>query len=397
MVANGVAALTEATEALTRLDDEAVPALPDLLGRPADLLSVALAPAGGRVLRVEPRQTAWRPGRSLTVRYDVKVAWPGGTTSDEVLVASTGTPHPRALVLEAGHLRVGVWRLPHDPWLPGLAAISDGDELGRLIDGLGVRPGATEHRIVSYRPGRRAVVRVRRGGVTLFVKVTRPDQAQALHDRHVALADAVPVPRSLGIDPDLGLVVLEGLGGTLLRHRVTIPGARLPSAATVLALLDRLPSPLDDRQVTGWRATEWADLLGRLRPAQAGPLQALATELATVASGRDETLVPVHGDLHEGQLLVRRNRIMGLLDVDTHATGHRIDDLANLVGHLATLAVTTSQRATVERYAARLLDGFDRVADPVVLRYAVADVVLGLATGPFRVLEPNWPRNTDTR
>jgi hypothetical protein len=27
----------------------------------------------------------------------------------------------------------------------------------------------------------------------------------------------------------------------------------------------------------------------------------------------------------------------------------------------------------------------------------VADVVLGLATGPFRVLEPDWPATTDAR
>ncbi|HEX6422955.1 MAG TPA: hypothetical protein VFZ79_05715 [Acidimicrobiales bacterium] len=32
-----------------------------------------------------------------------------------------------------------------------------------------------------------------------------------------------------------------------------------------------------------------------------------------------------------------------------------------------------------------------------IRRPGVADVVLGLATGSFRVLEPNWPANTDTR
>lgn len=396
MVATRVANDVE-DEVLARLDDAAVPALPMLLGQPVELLDAALAPAGGRVRRVEARLTTWRPGRSLTVRYDARVAWPDGRVTDEMLVAATGTLHPQALVLEAGDLRVGVWRVPHDPWLPGLAAITDPARLGPLLDTLDVAPGRVAQRLVSYRPGRRAVVWVRRAGITLFVKVTRPDHAQALHDRHVALAPAVPVARSLGVDPALGLVVLEGLGGTLVRHRLAVPGAALPGPEAVLALLDRLPPPTDGARAPGWRAPEWAALLGRLRPDRAAALQGLANELASVDAGRDDRLVPVHGDLHEAQLLVQGQRISGLLDVDTHGLGHRVDDLAMLIGHLVALALTSSRRSSIERYAAGLLAGFDRTVNPVLLRYAVADVALGLATGPFRVLEPAWLANTEAR
>jgi hypothetical protein len=397
MVATRVPAPAVDGEVLARLDDAALPALPVLLGQPAELFDAALAPAGGRVRRIDARQTSWRPGRSLTVRYDARVAWADGGVTDEMLVAATGTLHPDALVLEADGVRVGVWRVPLDPWLPGLAAITDPARLGPLLDALDVASGPTDHRIVSYRPGRRAVVRVRRAGVTLFVKVTRPDAARALHDRHVALAPAVPVPRSLGVDPALGLVVLQGLGGTLLRHRLPVPGAALPGPEGVLAVLDRLPVPSDGRRAPGWRAREWADLLARVRPEQADRLHALAGALEAVDAARDEPLVPAHGDLHEAQLLVQRGRISGLLDVDTYGLGRRVDDLATLIGHLATLATTTPRRAAVERYAARLLAGFDRAVDPVMLRCAVADVVLGLATGPFRVVEADWPAATDAR
>jgi hypothetical protein len=159
-----------------------------------------------------------------------------------VLVASTGTPHPRALVLEAGHLRVGVWRLPHDPWLPGLAAISDGDELRRLLDGLDVRPGATEHRIVSYRPSRRAVVRVRRSGVTLFVKV-RPIGPRP--PRPPWLADAC---RPGSASTPTGLVVLEVSAGRCSTPRDDPDAAPVRGGA---ALLDRLPSPSTGRRLAG--------------------------------------------------------------------------------------------------------------------------------------------------
>jgi hypothetical protein len=384
-------------EALERLADPALPAMRTLLREPADLLDAALAPAGGQVRRVAARHATWRPERSLTMRYDARVAWPDGRITDEMLVAATGRLHPQSLVLEAGDVRVGVWRVPHDPWLPALAVVTDPLRLDVLLDTLDVRSGRSEHRIVSYRPGRRAVVRVRRAGTTLFVKVTRPERAQALHDRHVALAPAVPVPRSLGVDPRLGVVVLQALGGSLLRRRVAAPGAALPGPEAVVALLDRLPPPADAARRPGWRAPDWADLLGRIRPGRADAVHALAAEIAAVGRERPPPADPVHGDLHEAQLLVQRRRISGVLDVDTHGVGHRVDDLANLIGHLVTLALASPRRLLIERYAACLLDGFDRTVDRVVMRYAVADVVLGLATGPFRVLEPAWPANTDAR
>jgi len=37
------------------------------------------------------------------------------------------------------------------------------------------------------------------------------------------------------------------------------------------------------------------------------------------------------------------------------------------------------------------------VTDPVSLRLRTAAVVLGLATGPFRVQEANWPAVTERR
>lgn len=382
---------------LAQLDDPALPAFPTLVAAPGALLAAALAPAGGEIRRVGPRQTTWRPGRSLTVRYDATVAWSTGNDTDEVLVATTGRLPRNALVLEADGMEVAVWRVPHDPWLPGLAPACDPAALGGLLDGLGVGRGAVRHRLVSYRPGRRAVVRVDRGTATLFVKALRPGRAEALHHRHRALAAALPVPRSVGVDPDLGLVVLEALGGTLLRQRLLGAATGLPSAEALLHLLDRLPEPIDDARAPGWRTAEWTDLLGRVRPDQARALATLADELAEAeARYGDEPPVAVHGDLHEAQLLVRGSEITGVLDIDTHALGHRTGDLATMIGHLSTLALATGRRA-IDSYVGRLIGGFDRRVDPVGLRYAVAAVVLGLATGPFRVLEPGWPANTDAR
>jgi hypothetical protein len=51
----------------------------------------------------------------------------------------------------------------------------------------------------------------------------------------------------------------------------------------------------------------------------------------------------------------------------------------------------------VEDYAGGLLRIWDRMVDPTDLRRRVAAVVLGLATGPFRVQRDNWPSGTMQR
>src|SRR5690606_33768404 len=108
-------------------------------------------------------------------------------------------------------------------------------------------------------------------------------------------------------------------------------------------------------------------------------------------------VVAVHGDYYEAQLLVDGGDITGLLDVDTYGPGRRVDDLATMIGHLVVLAIGQPNQAQIEKYAARLLDGFDQVVDPALLRADVAAVILGLATGSFRVLEEHWRHHTEAR
>ena len=147
-----------------------------------------------------------------------------------------------------------------------------------------------------------------------------------------------------------------------------------------------------------WRADEWARLLGSVAPELAERTRHLAEGLAPFElRASDEPIVPVHGDFYEAQLLVDGGAVTGLLDVDTFGPGRRLDDLATMIGHLAVLAQGSPRRQVIERYAARLLDGFDRQVDPALLRAAVAGIVLGLSTGSFRVLEPDWRRHTKRR
>ena len=385
-------------------DDPALPAQ-DLLGDGApDLLAAALDAVGARLDASRPTQSTYHPGRSLRVCHEVDVRWADGTGTRETMVLAAGrTPPAGAFVVGDGTHDVAVWRVPHDPWLPGLAAVVDpGRRL--LLGGLGlpldVDPADLTCHLRAYRPGRRAVVEVVAPGARVFVKVVRPDKAAELRDRHEALADAVPAPPVLGWSPDHGIVVLQALDGHLLRDVLTDAEHR-PSPDTVLALLDALPALDLDPAVAptpDWRAVEFAGIIGAVAPALADRVDTFAAGIGDYERrAAAEPVVAVHGDFYEAQLLVDHGAIHGLLDVDTFGTGRRVDDLATLIGHLSVLALDAPDRPGIEAYAAELLHRFDRDIEPGLLRAAVAGVVLGLATGSFRERDDGWEIHTERR
>jgi hypothetical protein len=388
------------TSDLPDMDDERVPTA-TLLRDGDDLLAAALGAYGGELLSSAPRQTTYSPGRSLTVRYDARVRWEDGSITDEMLVATAGRKVPKgALVLEDGDLKVGIWRVPHDPRLPGLAPAMDPARTAALLTELGAPVTSATPRLVAYRPGRRAVVEVVAPGTRIFLKVVRPRDAEALHRRHELLADHVPVPRSFGWSEELGLVALQAVGGRTLRE-VLAAGGLMPGAGALTTMLDALPDPAEvtvGAQTTPtWQAERFAGIIAASAPELTPRLDELAGALEAAEAVRSQPLVPVHGDLHEAQLLVDDGRISGLLDIDTFGVGHRVDDLATMIGHLSTLALGSPRRKAIELYAGRLLNAFDKTVDPVDLRRAISAVVLGLATGPFRVLQPEWRRGTVAR
>lgn len=387
--------------------DIPVPADPNvptgaLLGEGAtELLAAAVEAAGGRLQgRPVPRQTTYEPGRSLTVRYDAVVAGPDGRTATEMLVAESRRRLPEgALVLDDGTHRIAVWRAIADPRLPGLAAAVDPEHLRQLFADLGAPvQGDITPRLRAYRPGRRAVVEVTAPDRRLFLKVIRPANAEALHRRHQLLAATSPVPRSHGWSPELGIVVLQALRGQTVRQAL-VNRRPLPSAGALVSLLDGLADPGElAGEVRPWGTDRFAALIAGVAPELADRVADVAGRIAEhEARAAEEPILPVHGDFHEAQILTDGGRVTGMLDVDTFGPGRRVDDPATMVGHLATLALADRRRSPIERYAAALLSSFDRMVDPVLLRGAVASVVLGMATGPFRVLEPGWRRNTAER
>ena len=382
----------------------AVPAERDLPGA-ADLLGDAgrsrvarfLAEQGFEPHRVEPTQAHYRPGRWLAVCFR--------TAAVDLFsgrpVCPTVTVECRAGESDA------VWAFPDDPALPGLVAAAD----SRLVRQR-LRPQPAEVRVepLRYRPRRRAVLRYRIGERLLFGKVVTPRRgrrllivADALRRAGVGLA--LPVGR---VGP--GALVLPCLPGTSLRD-VLLAGGRLPAPERVVALsadLDRRcrPLPLSDhlgaarRRVDLGTALCAAQVVTRLLPREG----CTAGRLAEAVIGRAEGSDPpeewiVHGDLYENQVLVD-GESLGLVDLDDLGPGDPLLDAANFSAHLLVLGASGLPAGpTVLRYRDDLRRAFCQCldADPAELAWREAYCLLRLASGPFRVLHPDWPRRVAGR
>jgi aminoglycoside phosphotransferase (APT) family kinase protein len=392
------------------LTDETLDAVVHLTGDGSlSLLGAAVAAFGAQLESASIVQVSHEPGVSCTVSYDVSVRWPDGTVGTETLVAATtrNGPLEGAAVLESGGLSVGVWRYPFDPALPALVDAVFPERLAQRLSHVGAGPWTPS--VVGYRPGRRAVVRVEGPDRTVFLKLVRPARAAALARRHQALFEAgLAVPELLAADLDDGLLVLGALPGTVLRDRLirTGAGTAVPSSAELAPMLATLASveigstparrhPLAD-------VSAHVDVLAAVLPEVGGRCAALLERLRVDDPG-DPTAIGagrvVHGDLHDAQVMVDDDgRITGLLDLDDVGIGAAADDLGNLLGHAATMALISSDAPGLRRWMAGVdeltrLGGVDR--DEVARRGAAA--VLSLATGPFRVREDGWQQATVER
>lgn len=372
-----------------RLADPDLAGFESLLGPSVPTpLAAAFAEAGSRVVKAEPVQVQWSPGRRAMFRYKVRAE--GGALSGHRQVVAVAGPIPEgALVLEGPEGPIGVWVVPNDPLLPGLVSALHKPAIAQLLSDLGLADAVRSLQLRSYRPGRRAVVEASTSGVSLYLKVLPPSKAEALHVRHRLLGEHLPVPDSLGFSRDLGVVVMPSLPGVDLRTALQNHRADLPSPGAIASLLGSLPLPPD-----GWEATSPLEhlpstlrLLRRLVPQEIDRLEALGSSIGGETSSRS---VPSHGDYHEAQLMTKDGALVGLLDVDTYGLGRPGDDPATMLGHLTLLARSAPDSSRVLQLALSLNRIWDTVVDPIDLRKRTAAMILGMAVGPFRVQRPNW-------
>jgi hypothetical protein len=264
-----------------------------------------------------------------------------------------------------------------------------------MLESIGVPAARISARLRAYRPRRRAVVQVDTEHTRVYVKLGRPDAIRRLHETHQLLAQVLPVPLSLGFDPDLGLLVMPAGRGLTLREALDTRG-ELPAPRTLDGLLGPIPNPIGRGRARSPidKLASLQRLLSRIVPDQTGRLEEIVGRIGPEAV---EGEVPCHGDFHDGQLLVDGGVISGLLDVDTHGTGHPSNDPATMLGHLESRRPHAPQPDRIGHYAARLGAMWAARVDPWELVRRRSAVMLGLATGPFRVQQDGWPDQVRAR
>jgi aminoglycoside phosphotransferase (APT) family kinase protein len=387
------------------IDDAVLPAASHLTGPAAsEVLGATVAAAGGRLHSARACHVQYRPGSDLVVRYAARVSWGGRADVDETLVASTSVhgalPGSVPVVADTadGPLEVGVWRWPFDPILTGLADAVTPTSARRFVGQTGGAPVRLE--VVAYRPTERAVISATTAdGTVYYLKVIPPASALALAERHDRLRAArVPVPEAVRVDPQAGVITMAELAGETLRQRLKAGVAPWPDAAAFIDVCDALAevdlpgaTPVRSRVADAiGHAAMLATVLPDQRPRLERICDVLETELGRVRAGSAPT---IHGDLYEAQIITDGDRITGILDIDDVGPGDPLDDRATVLGHLryrAATAKTKDGSDRLRRYADALRHGFAAGHDAGALDLHTGAVLVGLATGPFRVQQHHW-------
>lgn len=392
--------------------DTALPAADILLG---DGAAAALAPAvesgGGVIQQVALRQADYVAGERLAASYEAVVEWPAGPQPEILGAAVFASGETRGeRPTEIAGMPADVWRYPEDPYLPGLPEATDSSFVGPLLQRLGVPAGAVVT-VRGYAARSRAMIEVLSppaqgklvfrpgegfGSATpvsqVFFKLVRPEDLDRIVAAHEAFAEALPVARLVDVDRERGLLVTSPLPGVPFWSALIDGSDALPGPTALIETLDRVRDvPLDaEARMPSTRSVR-ANMrtLATLLPEQADALARFEERLGEDAPQPEIT---VHGDFHEVQLLVAGGAVTGVVDLDDAGRGHRVDDLATILGRLYAYARVEPQVAErVDTYVTNaLLDWRDEV-DPLELRRRMCAVTMNHALMPFRFQEPDWP------
>ncbi len=304
---------------------------------------------------------------------------------------------------------------PNDPELPSLRHVYDPTRFRRALSM--TRPPthpAEEWRLqkrhlrtelLAYKPGRRAVFRVRAGvrhksrdeKLRLFwhVQAGRPETAGD-HERigreiHAAVGESRDwrVPAPWGFLPERSWSSTEWvqgahLGDDLEHHRRV--GAAL---AELHGLSVELP-PVPTVEFAEDSLASLASDLAALLPPEEARVRELARRLAVVGAGwGDAPRSVVHGDFHRDQVVMEDERVV-LVDFDRGGVGLPALDLG------AFLASRFEQQRDEQEDAA-LLDGYAAVrphGELADIARATALQLFRRSPFPFRTLRPDWPTET---
>lgn len=256
------------------------------------------------------------------------------------------------------------------------------------------RRGAAQ--LVSWRPGRRAVVRVDARDAAHVVKAWKRGRARGAarvheHVRAALGADGFRMPRLQRVDEARDTVTYEWAPGVELSvadvgacHRIGRALAQFQRRVPIQSLPVRRREDEFGELTVSARRVRWA--LGRLPTGFESTLE----RLAPLVEDAPEPSVAAHRDLHDGQVLVTSEHVT-LLDLDLCARAEPEQDVANFSVHLSWCGITGARDASarVARLAeSAFLAGCGDGLDPRALAFHRAATALRVAL--VFAVRPRW-------
>lgn len=329
---------------------------------------------GWTLRRCRIKEARYYPGQSCLVAYTLKCANPSGEAVNLSIFgrAFGAEAVPEAfrnrapLVTPMGRipsyvpqLALALWTFPDDPGIFGLASIwRRGGTLFDAPDVLvhtpwqGRRPGL-ETVLVSYVPTKRCILRYDRVDhaqpESFYGKVYAAEDArvlfgqmQELWDYAARQAPELHLARPLGCDAGLNAVWQSSPGGDSLLEvldQQDVPQV-MRRVAAALAAVHRAPLELartlkleDETQ----KLERARSALLRFYPSLAPAIEATLLPLLESAPDEIERPVPVHGDFHCNQVLVRDDRV-ALIDFDLLGLGDPLHDVGRFLSRFRAYA-----------------------------------------------------------
>lgn len=314
-----------------------------------------------------------------------------------------GPPRQRATLIP--QLDAVLQLLPVDRELPSLVTLTSRSKmrraLGRSLTGPGRGLRLADPELVRYRPGRKALVRLRSRtseGPVFYAKSYRDDRAARLFLLAGRLHEhGLPVASPTAFLAEVPAFVQAQATGRRLADLHAdddfVPAAAL--AGNALAQLhhadvniDQVPGPIPGAGLV----LEAARTLACLRPELAARLGRLSSVLAERIGSVETSGILIHGDFYDDQVLTDRGGVT-LLDFDEARLGDPLVDIGNFLAHVSDRCPPATANAAREAF----LVGYG--AQRPDLRRGVAlfeaAAVLRMAVGPFRRLQPDWPRASE--
>lgn len=229
----------------------------------------------------------------------------------------------------------------YDPKLKGVAAVLEPAWTTALAEKLGCpdKPGSAPE-ILTYRFGKRCVLRLRWGAETAIVKLVRPGKLGKLVEAHekTAIELELTVPEILHVDHRVGALVMTEIRGTGLN--VVGAEAALPAYAAAGRMLRNyhtLAFPSAAKRTVGDELAQlsaWCDRASGLFPDLAGDLALGQARLTSLPVPVARYTVRLHRDFYDKQVIVGDEGDVALLDLDTSIAGDAALDLGNFMAHV---------------------------------------------------------------